>query len=88
MLDLSGLNIGVDGTYVIANALMYKNSVRALDISLNNIGDDGAQAMAETMRMNTVLEVRSMTRPSMTHPSMTHHQLLPHPLTHLSMTLP
>jgi len=58
MLDLSGLNIGVDGTYVIANALMYKNSVRALDLSLNNIGDDGAQAMAETMRMNTVLEVR------------------------------
>jgi hypothetical protein len=55
-LDLSGNNIDDDGAKMIANALIYNNSLKTLYMSSNNIANDGAKAMADALKGNHSLE--------------------------------
>jgi len=61
-VDLSGRRISDDEAKYIASALMDPNTkVKTLDLTWNNIGRDGATAIAEALKSNETLQTLQLT---------------------------
>jgi len=54
-VDLYGYNLNDDGVAVLALAINNSLNLQSLVLSYNNIGDNGVLALAEELRVNTVI---------------------------------
>jgi hypothetical protein len=60
VIDLSFIEIGVDGVRAIAEALKVNSTLLKVYFHDNGIGSGGAQAIAEALRFNSVLREISL----------------------------
>jgi Ran GTPase-activating protein (RanGAP) involved in mRNA processing and transport len=60
MLDLSGKDLGVASSVVIASLISVNCGLRALDLSFNELKDEGVSAVCEAIQSNKETKLASL----------------------------
>ena len=59
-LDLNGKYVGVEGGMVVAGLIPVMGSLTALDLSFNNLKDEGVSAVCEAIQSNKETKLASL----------------------------